>query len=86
MFESFIATIIVGVVEALIFGVIWKKKASPVRDALKAMVGAVKTTGAGVVAKEVKKLTDKNPGVKAAIDKIIAEAHAYVRPAETTGK
>jgi len=80
MFESIFGTIIVGVIEAIIFGVIWKKKASPVRDALKTVVTAVKGTGATIVAKQVKKVTDKNPAMKKALDKIINEAHAYIKP------
>ena len=82
MFESLIGTFIIGVIEALIFGVIWKTKASPVREALKTVVGAVKKTGSTLVAKEVKKVMDKNPGVKTALDRIINEAHAYLRPPE----
>ena len=80
MFESIFGTIIVGVIEAIIFGVIWKKKVPVLRDAAKAVVTAVKTTGASMVATEVKRVTSKNPGLKKALDKIINEAHAYINP------
>jgi predicted transcriptional regulator len=80
MFEGLIGAIVVGILEAVIFKVLWKKKAGPVRDALKTVVTAVKGTGATIVAKQVKKVTDKNPAMKKALDKIINEAHAYIKP------
>ena len=80
--ETVIGTVIVGIVEAIIFRWLWKKKASPVREALKVVVGAVKKKGADMVAAEVKKVLAKNPKVKDALDSIIDEAHARIKPTE----
>lgn len=77
--ESILASIAVGVVEFIIFGVIWKKKASPIRNALEVVVGSVKQMGAREVAKAVKGQLDEHPKTRKALDKIIKDAHAQIK-------
>lgn len=76
--EKILAGIVVGIIEAIIFGVFWKKKVGPLRVAAKMMVTAVKDQAATAVADQVKKVTAGNPAAKAVLDVIIKEAHANI--------
>jgi len=80
--ETVIAKIVVGIVEAVVlvglFGWIWKKKVTPLREAAETVVKAVAAEGAVAVAAKTKELLADKPQVKAVLDKVIAIAHAKV--------
>jgi hypothetical protein len=78
--ENVIGAIVVGLVEALIFRVLWKKKVPALRNIVSELVKANKKTAAHEAAGLVKKALDKSPATKAVLDSIIGEAHAYVKP------
>jgi hypothetical protein len=88
--ESIMGYIVVGLVEALIFGVIWKKKVTPLREEAKkaptlrdlvcTLVKVNKATAARTAAGLVKKALKNKPEAKAVLDDLIGLAKAYIAP------
>ena len=78
--ETLIVSLATNILLPVIFGWLWKKKVTPLRQATEAVVTAVAEVGAVEVAKKTKELVDQQkPEVRKALDHVIAAADALVK-------
>jgi len=78
--ETLLVSLATNIILPVLFGWIWKKKVTPLRQATEAVVTAVAAEGATAVAKKTKALVNKQPpAVKEALDGVIKAANALVK-------